>query len=183
MTETSDNPASPGDDLTALTDEQLRRVVREYGWNSPWHGDEDERTPETELLDRFPAARGLHFAIRLALRAEHDPEGDVLSAEPVRPSPATQALQAWYRAWRDNWLDAGDLDFSAPEKRTAHALSAQLDTAAENLARARQRVRLAREHAAATLRAVAETDPVPAPYAAELFRVSEATVGEWLDRP
>lgn len=100
-----------GDDLESLTDDQLRAVIREYGLNSPWYGDEDERTPEKELLRRLPHLAGFRSAMFMAEQAdddaavaEHGPRARMELYSMKHPSPAATALREQYNRSVANWV-------------------------------------------------------------------------------
>lgn len=108
---------APGDDLTAMSDEQLRGVIHRYGWDSPWYGDEDERTPEHEVRTRYPYLRGLHHAAQVAFTAdtkaalESNPDVTTWLSE---PSPVTAAVHDAYLHARQRWLDGTTIDQAGP---------------------------------------------------------------------
>jgi hypothetical protein len=100
----------PGADLESLTDDQLRAVIRDYGLDSPWYGDEDERTPEGELLRRLPHLAGFRSALSVARQADDDaavakdgPAARMLLKVPT--SPATAAIAQAYDRSVANWLE------------------------------------------------------------------------------
>jgi hypothetical protein len=98
----------PGDNLEPLTDDQLRAVIREYGLNSPWYGDEDGRTLESELLRRRPHLAGFRSALLVATQADldeaaaKDPSTRMSLTAPL--SPATEAIGQAYDKSVANWL-------------------------------------------------------------------------------
>lgn len=91
-------------DLEDMTDTQLATVVAGYGWDSPWYGSGDERTPETELRRRYPYLRGLHEAWVAGSNADWVAAG----RHPMRvfdtASAGTVAVLAAYVAERDRLL-------------------------------------------------------------------------------
>ncbi|WP_053734073.1 hypothetical protein [Nocardia sp. NRRL S-836] len=108
----------PGDDLTAMSDEQLRVVIRRDGWDSPWYGSSDERTPEMEVLTRYPYLCGLRRAVQVAFTAdtnaawESDP--DIVTSWLSEPSAVTAAVHDAYLHALQRWLDGTAIDQADP---------------------------------------------------------------------
>lgn len=101
-------PFAVGDNLDRASDDQLRTLIREYGWDSPWYGHDESDTLESVVRNRVPELSDLHKAI-----AASDKE-DLKAARENNPgsimmltyrSEATKTAAADYRAAKLRWLD------------------------------------------------------------------------------
>ncbi|MBN9747797.1 hypothetical protein DMP23_43060 [Amycolatopsis sp. A1MSW2902] len=91
-----------------MTDDQLRMVVRAFGWSSPW--DAADGTPEAEVRRRYPFLAGLHWGWRTAF--DSDCAGSDALTGYVEQSPATEAVRGQYESTLAEWL-AGSFGRSA----------------------------------------------------------------------
>ncbi len=51
---------SPGADLSAISDDELRALIGEYGIDSPWYGEENEDTLRVVVHGRSSKVSGLY---------------------------------------------------------------------------------------------------------------------------
>lgn len=158
-----------------LTDEQLRELIRRYGWSSVWGDDETGVPFLDEVLARSPWLAGMDALCQL-----------IQSDEPFDPlrttaSPAQVAFQAAQQAWLDGPKSIADR-YNDPANTVGMATIAgwALDAAGQGITHARKYLRSQMEQAAkVTEEAVVQLDAINEAEAARLTGVSRNTVRGW----